>query len=108
MEVAQVVHDGRLGALVLARHGRRRLGQGGLVGGQLSPVQFGELLADRGEREVEGGAGIVARLDGEFGQGQEQGVLVGRRELPLAEDALDLLQENGLGFGVGWGHRSDQ
>ena len=50
--------------------------------------------------------GVVASLDGQIGQRQEQRELVGGDEAPVGDEALDVEEELDLALGVGRAHHS--
>jgi hypothetical protein len=70
----------------------------------MAPVELHELLGKiQGvERELRGL--VVAPLDREVGQGEEEGVFVGRHDAAFGQKALDLEKELNLIFGLGDGH----
>ncbi|MEX2165079.1 MAG: hypothetical protein WD823_12675 [Sulfuricaulis sp.] len=57
------------------------------------PVLLDELLRDGVQLQLEGCAGVVAALDRQLHQRDEQGELVRRDELAFVENPLHLLQE---------------
>ena len=72
----------------------------------LPPVQIHELLREVQRVERERLRGVVASLDGQVGQRQEQRELVGGDEAPVGDEALDVEEELDLALGVGRGHHS--
>lgn len=59
----------------------------------MGPVLLDELLRDGTQVQLEGRAGVVAALDRQLHQRDEQGELVRRDKLAFVEDPLHLLQE---------------
>lgn len=79
--------DGSLQADVLHQHPLAS------VGGGLLPVQLHELQADALEGKIKFAIVVVSHLHCQVGQGDEQGKLVGGREVALRKQALQLAQE---------------
>ncbi len=65
------------------------------------PVELDELLGQPLHLDVERSAGVVAALDRDVDQRDQERELVGRDELTLVEDLLHARQEDDL-IGVGW------
>jgi hypothetical protein len=58
----------------------------------LPPVDPDELLGDRRERKGKWRAAVVAPLDGEIGNREQERVFVARDEFPFGEEPLQLQQ----------------
>ena len=73
-------------------------------GQNLPPVEVDELLREVPRVERQRLGGVVATLDRQVGQRQEQRELVGGDEAPVGDEALDVEEELDLPLGVGRAH----
>ena len=98
----------RLPAQILHKYAVFVVFRGSTKGAGLPPVQQHKSLSHHIQWQVQLGVIICTPLNGQLGQGQHQGKLVGRRKFAFVKQPLNFFQKGELGFGRQRTHGADQ